>query len=274
MMKNMRQRARTIAVAAVCALALTACSDAAEDTAGVEATGDGEAGTSAKLINDGEFVVAMSGEFKPFSHFDDNNELTGFDFDIAGAIADELGLTLKAETASLGSLIQGLQSSRYDALVASMSATEERMNAVDFTEPYYTDGASYFVPNDSDCEAFDMEADLKVGVANGTTYDKFLRDGGFEGEVVTFESDFTALQDTEAGRLDGTVTGKLVGLYQIQEASLPLRECGDSLYSEGPAIAVAKENPLKDDINDALEAIKDDGTYAEISEKWFGEDIS
>ncbi len=270
-MKNFRHHARAAAVVAACALALTACS--ADDD--VEATpGEGGGESDAQLINDGEIVVAMSGEFKPFSHFDDGNNLTGFDYDIAAAIADEMGLTLKTETAAFASLIQGLQSSRYDALIASMSPTEERQEVVDFTEPYYTDGASYFVPNDSDCEAFDINSTVSVGVANGTTYDQYLMDEGFEGEVVKFESDITALEDTEAGRLDGTITGKLVGLYQIKEASRDLRECGDSLYEETPAIAVAKDNPLGEDIDDALAAIKENGTYAEISTEWFGEDIS
>ncbi len=276
MMKSFRHHARAVAVTAACALALTACSgtdagggndDGAEP--GVEVTGE----SGAKLVNEGEIVIAMSGEFRPFSYFE-NNELTGFDYDIAAAIAEELDLELKTETAAFASLIQGLKSNRYDALIASVTPTDERKEEVDFTESYYTDGAQYFVPTDSDCEAFDIEADLNVGVANGTTYDQYLKDEGFKGEVTSFESDITALEDTEVGRLDGTITGLLVGLFQINDAERDLRACGEPLYTESPAIGVAKDNPLKDDIDGALQTIKDDGTYAEISDKWFGEDIS
>ncbi|WP_158600649.1 transporter substrate-binding domain-containing protein [Tessaracoccus antarcticus] len=224
-------------------------------------------------MTDGELVVAMSGEFKPFSHFD-NNELTGFDYDIAVAIAGEMGLTLRTETAAVSSLIQGLQSHRYDALIASLSPTDKRKEVVDFTEAYYSSGAQYFVTTDSDCQKFDINSDVKVGVANGTTYAEYLSEQGFTGEVVSFESDSIALEDTEAGRLDGTITDRLVGLYQINEAGRDMRPCGDPLYTEGPAIAVAKGSPLKDAIDDALTKIKDDGTYADISEKWFGQDIS
>lgn len=262
-MKKFRNHARTAAAAVACALALTACSG------GESGDADG-----AQLITDGELVVAMSGEFKPFSHFDEDNKLTGFDYDIAAAIADELDLELKTETAAFASLIQGLQSNRYDALIASMTPTEERSEVVDFTGSYYTDGAQYFVPTDSECEAFDIEGDFNVGVANGTTYAQYLDDEGFKGEVVSFESDITALEDTEAGRLDGTITGLLVGLFQIQDAGRDLRACGEPLYTEAPAIAVAKDNPLGGDIDAALTEIKDNGTYAEISTKWFGEDIS
>ena len=265
-MKPFRLHARAAATALVCALALTACSGSG---------GGGDAGpASAQLVKDGELVVAMSGEFRPFSYFEDGNKLTGFDYDIAAAIAKEMGLTLKTETAAFASLIAGLQAHRYDALIASMTPTDERKKVVDFTESYYTDGAQYFVKKESDCKAFDIEATVKVGVANGTTYDKYLKDEGFKGEVVSFESDITALEDTEAGRLDGTITGLLVGLFQIQDAKRDLRACGDPLFTDSPAIAVSKDNPLKADIDKALKTIKDNGTYAEISNKWFGEDIS
>jgi polar amino acid transport system substrate-binding protein len=253
--------AATFAAAAL--LALSACGDEG-----------GDASDEPRLINDGELVVAMSGEFQPFSYFEDNN-LTGFDYDIGAAIAEEMGLELKSETGAFDSLIQGVKSKRYDVLIASMTPTEERDNAVDFTDSYYTSGATMFVPNDSDCEDPTAMESPKVGVASGTTYQTFLEDEGLAGEVVTFTSDVTALQDVDAGRLDGAMTDRLVGLYQIEKADRDLRACGDPLYTEQPAFAVDEGNTaLVDQLNDALAAIKDDGTYAEISTKWFGQDIS
>lgn len=251
---------RAAAIAIGCAAMLTACSA-------------GGSQDDKRLVHEGELIVGMSGEFQPFSYYE-GNDLTGFDYDVAVAIAEEMGLTLKTETAAVASLIQGLQAHRYDALIASLSPTEKRKEVVDFTDSYYSSGAQYFVTNDSDCEEFDITSDAKVGVANGTTYAEYLADEGFKGEVVSFESDSLALEDTEAGRLDGTITDQLVGLYQINKAQRSMRACGDPLYTEGPAIAVAKDRPLKGDINAALAAIKEDGTYADISQKWFGEDIS
>ncbi|WP_396172137.1 transporter substrate-binding domain-containing protein [Aeromicrobium sp.] len=71
------------------------------------------------------------------------------------------------------------------------------------------------------------------------------------------------------------MTDRLVGLYQIEQAERDLRVCGEPLYTEEPAFAVDKGNEgLADELNEALAAIKEDGTYAEISEKWFGQDIS
>ncbi|HEX6249080.1 MAG TPA: transporter substrate-binding domain-containing protein [Nocardioidaceae bacterium] len=236
--------------------------------------GGGEAGDGPQLINEGEMVVAMSGEFRPFSHFE-GNELTGFDYDIAVAIAEEMGLELKTETGAFDTLIQGVQSNRYDVLIASMTPTEDRDKAVDFSDSYYTSGATMFVRNDSDCEDPTQMDSPTVGVASGTTYESFLKDQEWVGDIRTFSSDVTALEDVAAGRLDGAMTDRLVGLYQINEADRDLRDCGDPLYTEEPAFAVKEGNTaLVDDLNDALAAIQENGTYADISEKWFGQDIS
>ncbi|HET6561919.1 MAG TPA: transporter substrate-binding domain-containing protein [Marmoricola sp.] len=262
------RRLLSTSVAACMLLALAACGGGdSEDAAG-------GGGGDAQLLNDGELVAAMSGEFRPFSHFE-NNELTGFDYDIAAAIAEEMGLELKAETGAFDTLIQGLISNRYDVLVASMTPTEERDQSVDFTDSYYTSGATMFVRSDSDCEDPTEMDQPTVGVASGTTYESFLSEQDWVGDIRTFTSDVTALQDVDSGRLDGAMTDRLVGLYQIEKADRDLRPCGDPLYKEEPAFAVKEGNSgLVKELNEALAAIKEDGTYAEISKKWFGQDIS
>ncbi len=252
-------------------LATAACGDDGGDGGGDAA---GTTDSDAQLLNDGQLVAAMSGEFRPFSHFE-NNELTGFDYDIAVAVAEEMGLELQTETGAFDTLIQGLISNRYDVLIASMTPTEERDQAVDFTDSYYTSGATMFVQTDSDCEDPTQLDDPTVGVASGTTYETFLSEEDWVGEIRTFTSDVTALQDVATGRLDGAMTDRLVGLYQIEQADRDLRVCGDPLYTEEPAFAVKEGNSgLVDDLNEALTAIKENGTYAEVSEKWFGQDIS
>ena len=263
-----RRSTVTAALAAGALLSLAACGG---NGAG---GGGGDAGGEPQLINDGEMVVAMSGEFQPFSYFE-NNELTGFDYDIAVAIAEEMGLKLETKTGAFDTLIQGVKSNRYDVLIASMTPTEERDRGVDFTDSYYTSGATMFVRNDSDCEDPTAMDGPSVGVASGTTYESFLKEEDWVGKIRTFPSDVTALQDVDAGRLDGAMTDRLVGLFQINEADRDLRVCGEPLYTEEPAFAVKEGNAaLVEQLNEALAAIKDDGTYAEISEKWYGQDIS
>lgn len=265
--RAMRRRGRTGFLATLTATALLALSACGDD-------GGSSSGDDLGLLNDGEIVVAMSGEFRPFSHFEDN-KLTGFDHDIAVAIAEEMDLDIKTETGAFDTLIQGVKSKRYDVLIASMTPTEDRDKAVDFSDPYYTSGATMFVKSDSDCEDPTQMDSPTVGVATGTTYQDFLKDEGLAGKIVSFTSDVTALQDVDAGRLDGAMTDRLVGLFQIEQTGRDLRACGEPLYTEEPAFAVDEgKTELVDALNEALAEIKENGTYAEVSEKWFGQDIS
>lgn len=277
-------RLTMLALAAATVLTLTACGDDSGSDSG-SGDGDGGSGGSAEgggtevtgdLIDDGTLVVAMSGEFQPFSYFE-GNELTGFDYDIGAAVAEELGLEMQTETAAFASLIGGVQANRYDVLIASMTPTEERDEAVDFTDGYYSSGAQAFVQAGTDCTDVSELDSPTIGVATGTTYQTYLEEEGSEwvGEVRSFDSDVVALRDLGTGRLDAVMTDRLVGLHQIEEAGLDVVECGDPLYTESPAFAVKEGNSgLVDDLNGALATIVENGTYAEISEKYFGQDIS
>ncbi len=257
------RRFKILSIALVGAFALGACG-----------SGKAEGPGGAELLKTDELVVAMSGEFQPFS-YRDGNTLTGFDYDIAKAVADEMDLKLETKTGAFDTLIGGLKSNRYDVLVASMTPTEERKTQVDFTDGYYSSGAQAFVAANSDCSDVAQLDKPTIGVAAGTTYNDFLKDKPWVGKVRTFGSDVTALRDVSSGRLDAALTDRLVGLYQIKEAGLDLKACGDPLYSEEPAFAVKKGNDkLTAELNKALAAIEENGTYAEISKKYFGQDIS
>lgn len=262
-------RRRTFAVAAVsaAALGLSACGGGSDE---------GGEGNELGLIEEGTLTVAMSGEFQPFSYFE-GNTLTGFDYDIGVAIAEELDLEVDAQTGAFDTLIQGVNANRYDVLIASMTPTEERDRQVDFSDSYYVSGAQAFVAPDTECTDISELDSPTIGVASGTTYQDWLNENGGEwvGEIRTFSSDVTALQDVATGRLDAAMTDRNVGLYQIQESGLDLVECGEPVFTEEPAFAVEEGNTaLRDALNEALATIKDDGTYAEISEKYFGKDIS
>ncbi len=240
--------------------------------AGCSSSGSSDS-DEARLINDGELVVAMSGEYRPFSYFEDG-QLSGFDLEIAQALADEMDLKLVPKTAGFSTLVEGTASGRYDLLIASTTATEDRAQAVDFANGYYSSGAQLFVKKDAKCEDLKSMGNPTVGVASGTTFEQMVKDKGLTSSVKSYESDITALQDAATGRVYGAITDQLVGQHQINEAGLDLKPCGKRLATDTQAPAVAKGNPLRKDVNGALENIIADGTYAKISEKYFGEDIS
>lgn len=265
--RTLRGRLRTWSAFAVAGVTMVALAGCGSDDGGGSSS-------EAKLIEEGTLIAASSGEYRPFSYFEDG-KLVGFDKDIADAVGKAAGLEVKTETGTFDTLIQGVQSNRYDVIIGSMTPTEKRDNAVDFTDGYYTSGAQMFVREGSDCTDPKKMDEPTIGVARGTTYQEYLEGEGWAGNVKTYASDVTALGDLATGRLDGVITDKLVGLYQIKKADKPLTTCGELLYEEEPAFAVKEGNAgLVEKLNKALAKVKDDGTYAKLSKKWFGQDIS
>lgn len=246
---------------------LVACGD--DDTAG----GGTDSEYDALTLEDGKFVFALSGEYRPFSYYDENNELVGFDVDIGMAIAEELGLEGVPYAITWNSIILGLQDERYDAIIGSMGITEERLETVNFSDPYYYSGAQLYVRSDSRITGVgDVDESTEVAVAEGTTYHTMIQD--YTTNIATYDSDVVALQALAQGRHDAVVTDRLVGLINIEDMGLDIQMVGELIDTERIAIAIRQnEEDLLDAINQALANIRESGKYEEINSKYFDEDI-
>ncbi|MUV38915.1 putative amino-acid-binding protein YxeM [Lentibacillus sp. JNUCC-1] len=251
---------------------LAACGDEEETDAAPEKE------ATVDTIEDGYFTFGSSGLYKPFNFEDLDGDLTGFEVELGEAIAKEMGLKPKpVATQDFGALIEEVNSGRLDAIMGSMTITEKRAESVDFSDPYYRSGGVIYVHNDNDSieAAEDLEGH-SVGVVASSTYEEMVMDYITEEDLKTYQSDNVALQDLAAGtdRLDAVVTDKFVGMLQIEENDLDIRPVGDRVFDEEIGAAVKKGNQeLLDEINRALQAVIDDGTYDEISKKWFDENI-
>ncbi len=220
--------------------------------------------------------IAMSGLYPPFNYFDERNQLVGFDVDIAREIARRLQREPVLVTTAWDGILAGLSSGKYDVIVGSMAITEERKKSVDFTDPYYTSGARLIARQGSNVTRI---ADLRgkvVGVTVGETYAHYLREhdpgvkrlASYKGGVPNL------LLELRNGRIDAFVTDGLVGLHAIKTAKSDAEPAGDFLYREEMGIALAKgHDALLAEVNEALAAMKADGEYARISDKWFGRNI-
>lgn len=222
-----------------------------------------------------EFVFANSGAYKPFS-FDDGGDIVGFDVDIANEIANRIGREpVMVSPVPFDTLIQGLKSGKYDALVASHGITAEREEQVDFTRPYYRSGAQIFVNEGTTDIAGPADLDgKKIGVVKASTYLDLANTLTDPKNVTTYDSDVIALQDLVTGRIDAVITDKLVGLIAKNDSGLSIDAAGDVLQQDEMGIAVQEgDAELLAAINQALEDMIADGTYDEISNRWFGENI-
>ncbi len=218
------------------------------------------------------FVFAMDGQYPPFNTRQ-GDRIYGFDVDIGEAISRKMGMHPEPAVNPWQTLIAALKADRFDAIIGSMAITEERQKEVSFSEPYYTSGAQVFVKKDDDRVSIESLKGQRIGVLVSSTFQKVARE--MSEDVQTYPSDITALNDlTVPGRLDAVITDQLVGEHAIQESGLPLRKLGKPLYVDKMGIAVNKgDDELLERINTALEEIIADGTYAAISEKYFGRNI-
>lgn len=222
-----------------------------------------------------EFVFANSGAYRPFS-FDEGGEIVGFDVDIANEIAKRIDREpVMMSPVPFDTLIQGLKAGKYDALVASHGITAEREEQVDFTRPYYRSGAQIFVADGTtDIAGPDDLAGKKIGVVKASTYLDLANTLTDESNVTTYDSDVVALQDLVTGRVDAVITDKLVGFMARNDSGLKIEAVGGVLQADEMGIAVQDgDSELLAAINQALDDMIADGTYEEISMRWFDENI-
>lgn len=235
-------------------------------------TGSEGEGSNFDLLEEGKFTTASSGLYKPFN-FEEGGDLQGFDIDIGNAIAKEMGLEPNPVTTPFETIIQGLTTNRFDAIIGSMSKTKAREEQVSFSDPYYYSGGAIFVrEGNTDIKSVEDLEGKKIGVVAQTTYDTVAQE--YTDEIQTYSSDVVALQDlTVEGRLDAVITADVVG-FEAQNEGLEIEMVGDPLWIEQPSIAVRKDDEeLLAAINEALDAIIESGEYEEISNKWFGRNL-
>lgn len=257
---------------------LAACGTSEEASGSDDGASEETTEAGVTTIEDGKFTYGFSGTYKPFNFEDLDGELTGFEVELGAAIAEEMGLEPNpVATQDFGALIEEVNNDRLDAIMGSMTITEERAEAVDFSDPYYRSGGVIYVHEDNDDiqSAEDLEGKT-IGVIASSTHEETALQYISEDTLSTYQSDITALQDLATGtdRLDAVIVDKFVGHLQITDEGLPIKPVGDRLTDEEIAAAVKKGNQqLLDEINRALAAIIENGTYDEISDKWFGENI-
>ncbi|MCE0504695.1 amino acid ABC transporter substrate-binding protein [Roseivivax sp. GX 12232] len=221
--------------------------------------------------------VGMSGGYFPFT-FVRQDELQGFEVDVMEAVGEEAGLEITFETMSFSGLIGALEAGRIDTIANQITITPERQEAFAFTQPYVIDGAQV-VTKAGNTEIAGVE-DLKgrtVAVNLGSNFEQLLRDLPYadEIEIRTYETNIE--QDTALGRVDAFVMDRVSSAQVIQESPLPLELAGQpfsEIRNALPFRDTEDGRALRDRVDAALTTLKEDGTLAEISQKWFDSDIT
>lgn len=224
----------------------------------------------------GYAVIAMSGEYPPFSMPDEGGEMIGFDADVARELAARLGVEPRLQQAEFSSIIAGLQTGAFDLSVASHARTEERARAVTFSEePYYYSGAQLFVREDAPYESLEdlRAADATIAVDLGGTNQQFLEEAGYP-RIDTYSGIQDELLALQSGRAEAIFTSPVVGNIAIKNGQA-LKPIGGLLFEENAFVLIPNGQPeLAAAVNEALAEMREDGTLQEISMEWIGGDIT
>ena len=234
--------------------------------------------TSAPLLAQKEPLrVGMSGQYFPFT-FVEQDEPKGFDVDVMNALGKEMGRDIQYETANFSGLFGMLGAGRIDTVANQITITEERKKAYVFTDPYVYDGAQV-VTKKGNTEVQGVE-DLKgktVAVNLGSNFEALLQELPYADQIniKTYESNLE--RDTALGRVDAFVMDRVSASQIIKEKPLPLELAGPTfsqITNAYPFRDTETGRALRDEVNKALETLRNNGTLATISEKWFGTDIT
>lgn len=226
--------------------------------------------------------IATEGAYPPFNYLDEEGKPQGFEIDLANALCERLEANCEIVVQEWDGIIPGLLSQKYDAVIASLYITDERRERIAFSDKYYQVPARFVVPTSSTLETPpEGMRGAVVGTQRATSFERFMRDEYPGIDLRVYATMEEAILDLSSGRLDA-IMGDVVALSQSfldkpQGEGFEFRGpefTGEEWFGYGAGVGVRKEQQyLADAFSAAIKEIREDGTYAAISDKWFEFDV-
>lgn len=227
----------------------------------------------------GPLKVAIDPTYEPFTFKSADGQPTGFDVDVANALCEQIKRKCEFVEQVWDSMIPGLNAKKYDVIISSMSITDDRMKEVDFTDKYYNTPSRIVLKKGVKFTDAASIKGKKIGVLKGSTQEKYaLGDLKPAGVIVnSYEAQDQVYLDIKSGRLDGTVADymEVTGGFLSKPEGAKYELVGPDLkmpqyFGYGAGIALRKgEDKLKGELNEAIKAIRTNGTYKTLNDKYF-----
>ena len=220
-----------------------------------------------------DVTVASDIAYPPFESERDGQPV-GFDIDLMDEIGRRAGFTPEYQNVTFDGIIGGLANNQYDVAISAMTITPERAERIDFSDPYFNADQSLLVPSDSGIGSVGEIGNATVGVQLGTTGEikanEFEERGDITGEIRTFDTIEDAFAALNNGQIDAIINDLPVSQDEVNGSDGALEIVEVIATGEQYGIALPKDSELRQDMNEALAEIKEDGTYEEIYKKWIG----
>ncbi|OAB41723.1 amino acid ABC transporter substrate-binding protein [Paenibacillus glacialis] len=223
----------------------------------------------------GKLRIGTEGTYAPFTYHDANGKLTGFDVEIAEEITKRLGVTPEFTETQWDGLVAGMDAKRFDVIFNEVSITDDRKAKYDFSEPYIVSRAALIVSSDNDdIKSFADLKGKKAGQSLTSNLSAIARENG--AEIVAVDGFNQAIDLLISGRIDATINDSLSFLdLKKKKSDVKIKQVDEIAGGSYSAALFLKGNDeLVAAVNKTLTEMKNDGTYLQISKKYFGEDVS
>ena len=238
-----------------------------EEAASSEAEASADA-AELTTVTAGKLTMSTNAAFPPYEMTTDSGDFEGIDIEVAGAIAEKLGLELQVDDMDFDAALLAAQNGKSDIVMAGVTVTDERLKVMDFSDTYAEGIQSIIVPEDSDIATADDLSGKAIGTQRGTTGYLYCTDDFGEENVIAYDDGLTAVQALNNGQVDAVVIDNAPAKSFV-EANPGLKILDTAYAQEDYAIGVAKGNTaLLDAINGALEELQADGTLQAIVDKY------
>ncbi len=232
-----------------------------------------------KVLDKGVFVMGLDDSFPPMGFRNENNEIVGYDIDLAREAAKRLGVELVCQPIDWAAKEQELNTGNIDCIWNGFTMTPEREAMLNFSEPYLDNAQVVIVRGDAGITTLAGLAGKNIGLQAGSSAaDALDSNAAFKAsvrEVVEFKDNLTAFMDLEIGGVDGVIVDIVVGSYSIRTTGKNFIVLNEHLSTEKYGIGFRKnDSALRNRVQEILKEMAADGTVASISAKWFGSDIS
>ncbi|WP_191379554.1 transporter substrate-binding domain-containing protein [uncultured Flavonifractor sp.] len=276
-MKFRKVTALFMAAAVLGSVGLTGCSSQGSGQSSQENSSTGSGDLLAQIQERGEIVIAMEGTWAPWTYHDESGTLVGFDVEVGQQIAQALGVEATFVEGEWDGLLAGLDAGRYDIMINGVDITEERSDAYDFSEPYAYNRTAVIVSADNtDITSMEDLAGKHTANTISSTYAEVAE--GYGAEVTGVDDLNQTFELLLSGRIDATLNAE-VTYYDYMEAHPDANIKIACLDPEATQVAIPfrkgeETASLREAVNQALADMRESGALSELSEKYFGTDIT
>ncbi len=276
-MKFRKVTALFMAAAVLGSVGLTGCSSQGSGQSSQENSSTGSGDLLAQIQERGEIVIAMEGTWAPWTYHDESGTLVGFDVEVGQQIAEALGVETTFVEGEWDGLLAGLDAGRYDIMINGVDITEERSDAYDFSDPYAYNRTAVIVSGDNtDIASMEDLEGKRTANTISSTYAEVAE--GYGAEVTGVDDLNQTFELLLSGRIDATLNAE-VTYYDYMEAHPDANIKIACLDPEATQVAIPfrkgeETASLREAVNQALADMRESGALSELSEKYFGTDIT